>query len=274
MIKYLINSFKRKLARRVTKKYPTQIDTFDINGFGKIKFANWNNPLVKPKVFSSNQIDFFGKFLKEGDLAIDIGANIGHMTIPIAIAVGKKGMVLGFDPNPYVFEILLENSKLNPDVTNINAFNYAISDNDDEFYYNSSEASFNNGGISKEKQNRHGKFSLSSKVKGVNLENFLEENYHDIILNLKLIKIDTEGYDKEIIKSISGLLNKYKPVIITECFGKTDTAARTEHFELLKSKGYSLYYFSDFNINPTITPIENKEDMQNWKHFDFYGIME
>lgn len=274
MINYLINSFRRKMARRVTKKYSTSIDNFNIPDIGNIKFANWDNPLVKSKAISLNNVDFFRKFLKEGDLAIDIGANIGHMTIPISLAVGKQGITLAFDPNPYVYEILLENSKLNPNLTNIHVFNYAISENDDEFYYNSSEASFNNGGISKEKQNKHGKYSLNTKIKGINLEKFLLKSYSDSISRIKLIKIDTEGYDKEIIKSISDLLNKYKPAVITECFGKTNTEERYEHFELLKSKGYSLYYISDLDVNAKIVPIEKKEDMLIWKHFDLYAIVE
>jgi FkbM family methyltransferase len=274
MIKYLINSFKRKLARRVTKKYSTRVDNYNIEGYGVVQFANWENPLVAPKEISLNSVAFFRKFLKEGDFAIDIGANIGHMTIPMALAAGKQGMAMAFDPNPFVYEILLENSKLNPDLTNIHTFNYAISEQEEEFYYLSSEASFNNGGISKERDNRHGKYSLDTKIKGIRLEEFILKSYSDWISKIKLIKIDTEGYDKEIIKSISGLLNKYKPAVITECFGKTNAEERYEHFDLLKSKGYSLYYISDFDVNAKIVPIEKKEDMLLWKHFDLFALVE
>ena len=274
MINYLFASFKRKIARRFKKKYPTRIDNFDIKGYGVVQFVNWENPLVKPKEISLRSIDFFKKFINDGDLAIDIGANIGHMTTEISLASGKKGITLAFDPNPFVYEILLKNSKLNPDLTNIHTFNYAISEQEENFYYTSSEASFNNGGISKEKKNRHGKYSLDTKIKGIRLEDFILKSYSDSISKLKLIKIDTEGYDKEIIKSISHLLDKYKPVIITECFGKSNAEERFEQFELLKSKGYSLYYFSGFDVNAKIIPIETKENMLNWNHFDLYAIHE
>ena len=274
MIRYFIDSLKRKIARRITKKYPTRIDSYNIDGYGVVQFVNWENPLVEPKEISLNHIHFFKKFINEGDLVIDIGAYIGHMTTEMSLAAGKKGITLAFDPNPFVFEILIENSKLNRDLTNIHAFNYAISEQEEEFYYNSSEASFNNGGISKEKNSRHGKFALQTKIKGVRLEEFLLKSYSDSISGLRLIKIDTEGYDREIIKSISGLLNKYKPVVITECFGKSTTIERYEHFDLLKSKGYSLYYISDFDVNAKIIPIVKKEDMLLWKHFDLYAIVE
>lgn len=272
MIRYLIESFKRKIARRIRKKYPITIDTFEIDNVGKIKFANWENPLVSKKIISKDTISFFQHFLSEGDLAIDIGANIGQMTVQMAVSTGIKGLTLGFDPNPYVYEILEENIKLNPEKTNIAAYNLAITEQDeDDLYYHSSEASFNNGGISKTPNSKHGKFSLNTKVKGVNLESFLAKKYPDFVNKLKLVKIDTEGYDKEIIKSIINLLKKYKPVVITECFSKNTPEERFEQYELLKSIGYSLYYVADFSSDAEVVPITTKEDMLKWKHFDLFA---
>ena len=92
--------------------------------------------------------------------------------------------------------------------------------------------------------------------------------------DLKLIKIDTEGYDKEIIRSIATLLAKNKPTVITECFGKNRQEEKFEQYELLKSLGYTLYYVSDFVANAEIVRIDKKEDMLKWKHFDLYGVVE
>lgn len=270
MFTYLINSFKRKLARRVTQKHPTRVDHFELKDYGRIDFTNWENPLVESKEITNDTVAFFKQFLQAGDGAIDIGANIGHMTVEMALATGKTGLTLGFDPNPYVFDILALNAQLNTDRTNIRAHNLAISDEDNEFYYNSSEASFNNGGISLTGDNKHGKFSLSHKVQGVNLESFLQREYPGFMEKLKLIKIDTEGYDKEIIKSISKLLTKHQPVVITECFGKNSQEEKFEQFQVLKNLGYALFYISDFTIDAEVVPILKQEDMLNWKHFDMY----
>jgi len=51
---------------------------------------------------------------RKGDLAVDIGANIGDTTVPMALVAGSEGMVLGFECNPVIFEILAVNEKLNP----------------------------------------------------------------------------------------------------------------------------------------------------------------
>lgn len=272
MLNYLRNSIKRKIARRITKEYPIKIDTFHVEEYGEIQFANWENPLVAKKEINQNYIYFFKNFIKAGDFVIDIGANIGHMTVPMSVICGNYGLTLAFDPNPYVFRILEKNTGLNSQITNIRSFNFAITDIDDDFYYNSTDASFTNGGISKDRINRHGKFSLDHKIRGINLEKFLKNKFLDKLPALSLIKIDTEGYDKEIIKSIANLLHEYKPLVISECFGKLTQNERFEHFGLLKSIGYSLFYFSDFTKDAEIIPINKKEDMLKWKHFDFYAI--
>ena len=222
-------------------------------------------------MFTKETVDFFKKFLHPSDFAIDIRANFGHTTVQMALATSLTGLTLGFDPNPCVFEILQRNAALNPDLVRVGAHNLAISEHDDEFYYNSSEASFNNGGIAKTPNNKHGKYSLSTKIKGVNLEGFLEKEYPDFLKKLTLIKIDTEGYDKEIIRSISSLITKYKPVIISECFGKNSDKEKFEQFNLLESLGYSLFYFTDFVATTDIIPIKRKKDMLKYKHFDFYA---
>ena len=274
MINYFIKSLKRKIARRFTKEYPVRINSFEVENYGTVRFTHWENPLFLNRTISGDGVKFFAKFLKKGDLAIDIGANIGHESLQMALVTGKTGLTISFDPNPYVYKILEKNSQLNAEITNIATFNVAITNKEEEFYYHSSEATFSNGGISVDKKSKHGKYTFPHKIKGIVLESFLEQKYPGYLGNLKLVKIDTEGYDKEIIKSISNLLMKYKPVVITECFFKNTREERFEHYNLLKAIGYSLYYISDFSESAEIIPMKSENDMLNWKHFDVLAIME
>src|SRR6185312_6630146 len=200
ILSYFKESFRRKKARRITMEYPAKIDSFDLKNEGKIEFANWDNPLLSPKIVSQEMVDFFKKFIKPGDLVIDIGANIGDTTVPMALAAGSSGITLAFDPNPYVFKILQVNASLNKQKQNIVPLLNAISVKNEDFYYVSSEASFSNGAISPTKDSKHGKFVYPDKIKGINLLQFLEANYRERLNDFSFIKIDTEGYDKEIIK--------------------------------------------------------------------------
>ena len=273
MINYLKVSFKRKIARRVTKEYPHSLIRFDLEQDGAIEFANWENPLVTPISITQSEVDFFRKFIKKGDFVIDIGANIGDTTVPMAIAAGKEGATLGFDPNPFVYKILEANAALNPEKTNIIPVCSAISTEEEEFYFISSEASFANGGISPTRESIHGKFICPNKVKGVNLLDFLKKNHNDQIEKLSFIKIDTEGYDKEILKSISDLIAELKPVIVAESFGKSSDEAKMELFESISVHGYQLFYFEDFKHNTATREIKSAEEMCAWKKtINIYAI--
>lgn len=266
MLNYIKASIRRKLARRVTKEYPPKVSIFNLDEFGDVEFANWTNPLVAPLQLSSDMTAFFKQFIKPGDLVIDIGANIGDTTVPMALCAGVSGLTLGFDPNPYVFKILQANASLNKDKTNIIPVPCAISRQEEDFYFISSEASFANGGISPTRESRHGKFICPQKIKGVNLKIFLENNYAAWLPRLSFIKIDTEGYDKEILKSIGDLIAGYKPVIIAESFGRASNDAKMELFEVVDGLDYDIFHFEDFNITAKVQPVTRKEDMTKFKH--------
>ena len=265
LLNYFKESFRRKKARRITRDYPPKIDSFDLKDEGKIEFANWDNPLLSPKIVSQEMVDFYKKFIKKGDLVIDIGANIGDTTVPMALAAGGSGITLGFDPNPYVFKILEINASLNKGKQNIIPLLNAISVEEEDFYYVSSEASFSNGAISPTKDSRHGKFVYPNKIKGINLLRFLEANYNEKLNDFSFIKIDTEGYDKEIIKSIHDLIEKYKPTIVAESFGDSSPEEKVELYNVIEQHGYEIFYFEDFDINANIIKLENSREITNWK---------
>jgi FkbM family methyltransferase len=268
MFSYWKESLARRKARRITQEYPAKIEKFHIENIGDVEFANWSNPLVahlKQLTVSSSIIGFFKQFIKEGDLAIDIGANIGDTTVPMGLCTGVSGLTIGFEPSPYVYKILQKNTTLNLDKANMVGFPHAISDVEDEFFYISSEASFSNGGISKTKESKHGKFVYPNKIKGVNLKKFLEENYSQWLDKLSFIKIDTEGYDKEILKSITDLISKYKPFIVAECFGGLTDEDKMELFEIIEKQGYDIYYVYEHDINAKVIKLETKKDITKWK---------
>ena len=255
----------RKIARRITKEYPPIIDTYDLGKYGKIQFANWSNPLAPSISLLEPTVAFFNLFIKAGDLAIYIGANIGDTTVPMALCTGTTGLTIGFDPNPFVVKILNENVNLNKDKYKIAAEQCAISTTPAEFYFVSSEASFANGGISPTAESKHGKFSHKEKVQGVNLKSYLETKYPEWISKLSFIKIDTEGYDKEIVKSISDLIQQCKPVIVAESFGKASDEAKMEQYDVIANNGYDIYYFEDFNIDMKVEKLNVNSDMTKFK---------
>lgn len=62
---------------------------------------------------------FLKKYIKEGDIVLDLGANIGYFTCMFAQRVGKNGKVFAFEPEEYNFGILEKNIKENNFVNTI-----------------------------------------------------------------------------------------------------------------------------------------------------------
>jgi FkbM family methyltransferase len=268
------------MARKIEKvksksslhEYGFEVKTFNLSQEGPVDYARWMHPYEQPKSVTQEMVNFFRQYSKTGGLAIDIGAHTGDTTVPMALAVGPKGTVLGLEPNPYVYKILLKNSELNKSKTRIVPLNFAATDHEGEFEFNYSDASYCNGGFFQSLQNQKHGHSHVLKVQGKNLEAFLLESYNEIVGDLCLIKVDAEGYDKEIIKSLKGLINKYKPNIISECNKNLTPEERDDLFNVLAGFGYGIYKITGFSDELKPARIEKSSEMMNWQHFDLVAI--
>lgn len=272
MLSYLKRKIEHRKIKTSFKKYGHHIDKLILEDEGEIEFAVWDNPLEKYKTVTQGDVDFYKKFIPKGSMAIDIGTHIGDTTVPMALAVGKEGTTIGFDPNPMVYEILTINAKLNPTKTNIKPFNYAIAVEPGEYYYNSSEATYNNGGISKVQDSKHGKYQLENKVTGVKLLDFLKSEFGNSLDQLRFIKIDVEGLDLEILLANKELITTYRPTIVAECFKKLSKEQRFKMFNLFNDMDFELYKMIDFDAKSKFEKISSAEDMRKEKHFDFCAI--
>lgn len=63
--------------------------------------------------YLEGEITLLSPFLRSGDLAIEVGANIGAQTVWLAKAVGVQGKVLAIEPQRLLFQMLCANLALN-----------------------------------------------------------------------------------------------------------------------------------------------------------------
>jgi len=197
----------------------------------------------------------FSELIPEDSIVLDIGAHVGSFSIVFGSCV-PKGKVLAFEPNPQTFKILEENTKNNPSF-NIIPYNYASTTETKSytFYYSDPKVYGNgvNGGNFNE-------IELGTQVKqfhatpvevsGVNTYDFLLKNYKDELHKIKFIKTDTEGYDKEVLKTLSPLIKQNKPVLMVEAFKSSTKEEIIDYYETIKSFGYEIYDISPLD-NPT-----------------------
>jgi hypothetical protein len=73
----------------------------------------------------ANLTNFFIRYVEQGMTIIDVGAHVGIYSMLNSELVGQSGSVYSFEPTPWTFRILTENTKKLPNVT---IYNQAISE--------------------------------------------------------------------------------------------------------------------------------------------------
>lgn len=266
---------KRKLEKRRLKKtfqeYGSQRKQFELEGLGTVEYAQWLHPFEEEKEITLDNVAFYRSLTKPGGLIIDIGAHTGDTTVPMALAVGRDGAVLALEPNRYVYKILLENAGLNKQLTNIIPLPYAATEKAGKFEFNYSDASFCNGGfLSQIESNRH-HHNYTLEVEGVELEAYLFEHYAHLLDQLQLIKVDAEGYDKEILKTIPRLIEDYRPAIMAECYKRLNQQEREELYDVITQFNYRLYFLEGFEADSNKIELK-REDMMQREHFEMLAL--
>lgn len=64
-------------------------------------------------IFEPEVLAFLKDRLLPGQTAVDVGANVGYISLYLAKRVGPRGRVVAFEPNPYAFGLLEQNKRLN-----------------------------------------------------------------------------------------------------------------------------------------------------------------
>lgn len=78
-------------------------------------------------VWEPNLTSFLSTRLRQGDVFVDVGANIGYFSLLASRLVGPDGKVIAIEASPNIFAMLSQNLTRNQ-TTNVQATNVAISD--------------------------------------------------------------------------------------------------------------------------------------------------
>jgi FkbM family methyltransferase len=138
-------------------------------------------------------------------VVVEIGANIGALTLVLARCAGAEGFVYAYEPQRVVFQTLCANLAVNS-VTNVDARPAAAgADNGFALLPDLDYASAGNfGGVAL------GDFSSGRKVRKVRLDDDLQ------LERLDLIKIDVEGMELDVLKGAHRLISSLQPVLYVE----------------------------------------------------------
>lgn len=143
--------------------------------------------------YEAGTLDIITKCLRKGDSFIDIGCNIGLMSLLASKLIGINGTVYSFEPEPKIFSIFQKNIELNK-LNNIYVYNIALgSNNYNATIYSNLNASRGSASLIKS----HEVNSEGVVVSTQTLDEFITKNN---ISNIRMVKIDVEGWEMEVLK--------------------------------------------------------------------------
>ena len=229
------------VLRQTNNHYETKISKIKLPSY-EINYHIWQHPFQGDweltELFTEDKLNNLSKIITDGSTVIDIGAQCGNMSVAYSLFADK---VLSFECNPATYEVLGKNAELNP---NIFPYNYAVSDEEGPLEFHYSDNGLCNGGYAERTEFGVGNtgHSIPIDVWAVKLEDFVV--WEDDSMDggkISLIKIDTEGHDKEILKTIRNMVQAHKPVIITEIYDGLNSIEVSDLLDTLHTLGYRAY---------------------------------
>lgn len=194
---------------------------------------------------------FFERFLQEGDTVIDVGANIGLLTLRAVKIVGEKGSVISIEPHPETFQWLEKNIFLN-NFSNIQLHNVAAG-------HKEQIVSFTNFKIKDVNKISESEGTLNLPMK--TLDTLCANVSH-----CNLLKIDVEGFELPTLFGAEELLKRTDVVMFESSHRNFVLQNYTlqDIFRYLSLQGFSVYKINeDFEIEKIATNYETIQKYEN-----------
>ncbi|MBI2793661.1 MAG: FkbM family methyltransferase [Ignavibacteria bacterium] len=211
-------------------------------------------------------IKFIRSYLTTGDVCFDIGAQIGYLSLAMAVSGNKNVFVYSFEPEPKNLERFSENIRLNS-LTNVNLISKAVSNNVDQLkLYMSRDHNAGTHSIIKDDPNVTEEFVV---VDATTIDNIIHEQEID---RLDLVKIDVEGAELEVVEGATVTLKIFKPTLIIEL---SESIQQTRNYSTVtfKSKmsefGYLPFTLTDAGkLRPVANSFVHQMDNVVFVHSD------
>lgn len=175
------------------------------------------------------------KFLRPGNIALDIGANIGTVTVPLARCVGAQGRVYAFEPQRIIFQHLCANAVLNG-LSNVEARCAAVG---------AVNGTATIPALDPRVEGLFGSTEVRNDDEGDPVPIIRVDDLD--LPRCDLIKIDVEGMEADVLAGADATIAQHRPVIYFEA--KKGANTRT-CLDWLMARSYALYWHFAFFFAP------------------------
>jgi len=178
----------------------------------------------------SAETDFVTSLVGPGDVVVDVGANIGTLTLSLATAVGTTGRVIAYEPQSLVHSLLATNAATNG-ASQIECVHAAVGD------------VAGDARIPKcipERAGNVGAAAITSGGDDDDVEVVELQRVDDLALpSCRLLKIDAEGFEPKVLEGARATIEAHRPYLFVE----NDTVERSAvTLAALRALGYRAFW--------------------------------
>lgn len=174
--------------------------------------------------------------LQDGARCVDIGANVGLLTLAMANVVGRSGQVLAIEPGPKLCRRMRENIALNPRLRDrITVLSVGLAETAGAMFWVECEDHPGNATLEDKAPEKaeHARVTVAPLDAVVGEEGWSKVDF---------VKIDVEGMELNVLRGAVGLLKQCRPLLVFETLPEFRMSDGRDTFaeigELLEGFGY------------------------------------
>lgn len=202
--------------------------------------------LIRYGEFSEIEHEFLRTLVGPGDSVIEVGSNIGAHTVGMARHIGPAGQLFAIEPQPAIFQVLCANLALNS-LRYVRPLMHGCGSTPGKMYVHDVDYSAST-------VHNSGSMSLRQDAAGIPVSVVRVDDLAADIEDLRLMKIDVEGMEADVIESARDLIRKHRPILYVENDRREKSS---ELIQLISALGYrlwwhvpALYSASNYFLNP------------------------
>jgi FkbM family methyltransferase len=185
--------------------------------------------------YSEGEAVVFRQLMRPGDVAVEVGANIGVHTVTLAKLAGAAGLVIAFEPQRIIFQLLCANLALNG-LINVIARHAAAG---------AEAGSINVPRLDYAMDNNFGGMALGHAEGGEPVPVVALDSL--TLPSLRLLKIDVEGMERAVLSGARQTIARHRPILYVENDRRAHSA---ELIGMIGEQGYAMWWHAPPLFNP------------------------